>query len=137
MQTSLPSFRILKKGLFLDYELFTPIVRRQWVQIFNDSNGHFPYTVDECMLVFRYFFDAYHSVMGEEHPPLKAGYIRSIIERMPYIINNYDEIVELTTDDYQAMIQNYFKTVFANCDYRISHFFSGHIREMRYYECIE
>lgn len=133
----LPSlFSHFEERIILDYELFTPIVRRQWVQIFNDSNGHFPFTVDECMYVFRYFFDTYHRVKGEDHPPLKAGYIRSIMEKMPYIETSFDEIVELTTDDYRAMIESYFKTFFANCDYRISHFFSGHIREMRYYECI-
>lgn len=120
----------------MDYELFTPIVRRQWVQLFNDNNGNFPFTVDECLLVFRYFFDAYHRVMGEDHPPLKAGYIRSIMEKMPYIETNFDEIIELSADDYPGMIESYFKTNFANCDYRVLHFFSGHIRELRYYECI-
>lgn len=32
------------------------------------------------------------------------------------------------------MIDAYFETEFYDCNYRINHFFSGQIRELRFYE---
>lgn len=65
--------------------------------------------------------------MKEPHPPINTGQIVRIIRAMPYI-NQEDRCntcVGLEPCDYPVMIDQYFKTYFENCNYRINHFFSG------------
>ena len=60
-----------------------------------------PYTLDEALGVFRYYFEQYEAHTGRPHPP---------------------------------MIDQHFQTRYRRCDYNINHFFSGRIRELRFYE---
>lgn len=94
------------------------------------------YTLEEALSVFTYFFHAYEAARGEPHPPIKKQQIIRIMEAMPYI-NQQDRgngLVDIEAEDYPALIDAYFNTDFPNCNYRINHFFSGRIRELRYYE---
>lgn len=38
------------------------------------------------------------------------------------------------SEGYLILIDQHFQTEYQNCDYRINHFFSGSIRELRFYE---
>lgn len=41
---------------------------------------------------------------------------------------------DISPDAYYAMIDQHFATKYKNCDYNINHFFSGKVRELRFYE---
>ncbi|MGI6013709.1 MAG: hypothetical protein ACOX7K_05435 [Oscillospiraceae bacterium] len=94
------------------------------------------YTLGEALSVFTYFFAAYEAARGEPHPPIRKQQIIRIMEAMPYIeqADRGNGIVDIEAEYYPALIDAYFKTDFPNCNYRINHFFSGRIRELRYYE---
>lgn len=88
-----------------------------------------PFTLEECLEVFHYFFRKYEDFTGKPHPPLKGEQIHRIMVKMPYL-DDYP----IEPESYKAMIDKYFRTPFPDCDYRINHFFSGQIRRLRYYE---
>lgn len=92
------------------------------------------YSLDDALFVFRYFFSKYEEEMKEPHPPINTGQIVRIIRAMPYI--GQDSCVELEPHEYPVLIDQYFKTYFENCNYRINHFFSGRVRELRYFETL-
>ena len=95
-----------------------------------------PYTLDEVLSVFRYFFQGYEIVTGERHPSIRREQIARIVETMPYIDQNHRGSADIEPEDYPCLIDAYFRTDFRNCNYRINHFFSGQIRELRFYEQI-
>ena len=113
------------------------MARQQYAVIFEEwesAGHHFPYSVDDVLAVFAYFFDAYAAEIHQPHPPLKKEQILRIIEQMPFVDIHHGNVADLDADAYPVMIDRYFRTPFRNCDYRINHFFSGQIREMRFYE---
>lgn len=119
------------KGAFLltfDFEKFARIAASVY------PGG--AYSLEDALNVFRYFFTKYEEFTGEPHPPIKASQIARIIQDMPYIFleNREDTYADVESEDYPAIIDKYFKTPFKNCDYRINHFFSGRVRELRFYE---
>lgn len=95
-----------------------------------------PYSFEESMSVFKYFFSKYEQVIGSPHPPIRASQIVRICQEMPFIFceDKGGSIADVDADEYPSMIDRYFETEFRNCNYRINHFFSGRIREMRFYE---
>lgn len=119
------------------WAIFEKIARDQYDEVTEDwarRGMNFPYSVDDVLEVFAYFFSAYASFANQEHPPLRKEQIRKIIEQMPFTDIHHGAIADIDHDSYPVMIDSYFATPFRNCDYRINHFFSGQIREMRYYE---
>lgn len=95
-----------------------------------------PYTFAESMAVFRYFFAGYEAFTGEPHPPISAAQIARICGLMPFWDQTPAGVSVFEPEDYPPMIDRYFATPFRNCDYRINHFFSGKIRELRFYEVV-
>lgn len=95
-----------------------------------------PYTLQEVLMVFEYFFNAYMNATGEAHPPIKKEQIARIIEAMPFYDKapNTPGYSDIAPEDYPILIDKYFETPFQDCDYRINHFFSGDIRTLRMYE---
>lgn len=95
-----------------------------------------PYSFEESMSVFKYFFSKYEQVMGSPHPPIKAHQIVRICQKMPFISceEKGGSIADVNASEYPTMIDRYFNTEFRNCNYRINHFFAGRIREMKFYE---
>lgn len=124
----------LRKGvifLLFDFDKFANIT----ATVFPDDEE---YSLNDALFVFRYFFSKYEEEMKEPHPPINTGQIVRIIRAMPYI-NQEDccnSCVGLEPCDYPVMIDQYFKTYFENCNYRINHFFSGRVRELRYFETL-
>lgn len=94
------------------------------------------YSLEETLNVFRYFFEKYEEVRGEPHPPIRASQIVHIMLDMPYVEqrDRCGSIADIDPDCYPVLIDKYFQTPFKNCNYRINHFFSGRIRELRFFE---
>lgn len=95
-----------------------------------------PYTLEQCLEVFRCYFQTYEDYMGHPHPPIRRVQIARIMEEMPYIIeeDKGGSIEDIDLELYPLLIKLHFKTEYRNCDYNINHFFSGRIRELRVYE---
>ena len=105
-----------------DFDTFTHLVTK----VYNDG----PYTLEEVLTVFKYYFLKYEAVMGQPHPHIRMDQIRRIIQKMPNISTRVDVDAEVYSD----LIDRHFATKYRGCDYNINHFFSGRIRELRFYE---
>ena len=81
-----------------------------------------PYTLDEALGVFQYYFC--------------ASQIVRIIRDMPWIeqADRGSAYADIPPESYLPMIDQHFQTRYCRCDYNINHFFSGRIRELRFYE---
>ena len=106
-----------------------------------------PYSLEECLKVFRLYFQTYEEYMGRPHPPIRASQIARIMQDMPFLERpdpsfmkwlketcNYNPVSDIDPDTYPLLIQLHFKTRYRRCDYNINHFFSGKIRELRLHE---
>lgn len=96
------------------------------------DTAHF--SLDDCMTVFSLYFDVYRDFIGENHPIPSYKQIAAIMEKMPFV--DEDRRIPLEVEQYEVLIPAYFLIDFPNCDYNISHFFSGRIRKNRYYETL-
>lgn len=94
------------------------------------------YSLEDTLSVFRCYFTTYEHYMGKPHPPIKANQIVNICLNMPWVSpeDKGGFYADIAVEDYQHLIHKHFKTKYRNCDYNINHFFSGRIREMRFYE---
>lgn len=86
--------------------------------------------------VFHKYFDTYEECFRKAHPHISRANIRGLMDKMPYLTceSRYGTGEYLEPGDYEAMIERYFEIDWPNSDYNINHFFSGQIREMRFYE---
>ena len=114
--------------MLFDFETFQKLVMRCY------EPG--PYTLEDVLYVFKYYFWKYEQKFRRPHPHIRMNQIKNIIRVMPYIhqddIGCYDGDIEVY--QYAAIIEAHFDTRYRKCDYNINHFFSGRIRELRYYE---
>lgn len=94
------------------------------------------YSLEDTIKLFELYFAAYEHFTEEKHPVINVGQVKNIIENMPFLCvgNCEDNVLDISIEDYQLMIPAYFMTHYKNCDYHINHFFSGKIRELKYYE---
>ena len=113
-----------------DFDIFTRVCTQAYKEVPT------PYTLQEVLGVFKYFFDSYREEMGEDHLPIYKAQIARIIHAMPYYDKPPDNPVcaDIDPEDYPILIDAYFRTPFRNCDYRIYNFFSGEVRTLRMYE---
>lgn len=95
-----------------------------------------PYSLEDALGVFRYYFEKYEEHTSKPHPPIRASQIVRICQDMPYIDQEdkggYFE--DVAPEDYRVLIDKHFATKYRRCDYNINHFFSGRIRLMRWLE---
>ena len=85
--------------------------------------------------VFRYYFEKYEKYMHNPHPRIRREQIARIARDMPYLWMDGDHGYGwIDPDEYPPIIDLHFVTNYRDCDYNINHFFSGKIREMRFYE---
>ena len=114
--------------MLFDFDRFSKIA----ASVYTDS----PYSLAEVLEVFRYYFEQYEAYTGAPHPPIRANQIERIIREMPYIdeTDKVNSTMDIDPDCYEDMIDKHFRTQYRNCDYNINHFFSGRIRELRYFE---
>lgn len=125
-----------------DFHRFSRIAAR----VYNDSNL---YSLQDCLSVFKHYFEAYEEFTGRVHPPIRASQIARIMQDMPYmdsapskelfeeikkIAPQWEPSPDFTPDLYPLIIRRHFETKYRHCDYNINHFFSGKIRELRFCE---
>ena len=95
-----------------------------------------PYSLEDALGVFRYYFKKYEEHTGRPHPPINASQIVRIAQNMPWIeiedLGSYSSDVD--PEVYRVLIDKHFATKYRHCDYNINHFFSGRIRLMRWLE---
>lgn len=112
-----------------DFELFSRIAAKVYRE-------EFLFSLERCLQVFRWYFETYEAYMGHPHPPICAEQIGRIMWLMPWV--SADDIggryPDIDYEDYEFLINLHFKTKYRHCDYNINHFFSGRIRELRFYE---
>lgn len=115
-----------------DFDHFTNIAVRAY------SDEEEEYSIEQALEVFRYYFDKYEEYTGKPHPPIRRNQIKKILREMPcvFLENRGGTYEEVSPEEYRAMIDQHFKTEYRNCDYNINHFFSGRIRENRYFEAL-
>lgn len=85
------------------------------------------FTYQEVRLIFQMYLGCYESVMRHSHPPVKT-------EKLIEILNDIDYDGMFDPYVYGDLIERYFLTDYPNCDRNICHFFSGKIRELKFYE---
>ena len=114
--------------MIFDFEKFSSITSRVFPNV--------TYTLEEALAVFRYYFQKYEDCIGHAHPPINTSQIIRIIRDMPYICEEDKGgcCTDISPDAYFAMIDQHFARKYRNCDYNINHFFTGRIRELRFYE---
>lgn len=112
-----------------DFERFSRIAAR----VYQQGN---PYSLEECLSVFRLYFQEYEDCTGRPHPPIRAEQIARIMQAMPWVFqeDKGSYFRDTEPEDYAYLINLHFKTKYRRCDYNINHFFSGRIRELRAYE---
>ncbi len=123
-----------------DFDRFSRIA----ATVYNQGN---PYSLEECLEVFRLYFQAYEKYMGHPHPPIRASQIARIIQDIPFLarpdpalmkymkeVFDYNPFPDIHPSIYPILIRLHFKTKYRRCDYNINHFFSGKIRELRLHE---
>ena len=98
------------------------------------------YSLEEVRQVFRYYFETYEMIFDTAHPVISIAQIARIIDRMPFVLDGEYEsrsMSDISPEDYEVIIDQHFATRYKRgCDYNINHFFSGQIRDLRYYEVL-
>ena len=125
--------------MLFDFNRFSRIA----ASVYNENNL---YSLEDCLYVFRCYFEKYEEFTGRAHPPIKASQISRIMQDMPFIDGapranalkemapEWNPIPDIDPNLYPAIIQLHFKTKYRHCDYNINHFFSGAIRDYRILE---
>jgi hypothetical protein len=127
----------MKMKFLFDFDVFSRLVKSLYLEY------KFAYTLEEALYVFKTYFIAYEYYMGDIHPNINRHQILKICKIMPYFDDESYYIAdgrinppEIEPTDYVKMIKQHFVTGYSGqCDYNINHFFSGKIRENRFYEC--
>lgn len=114
-----------------DFKIFDKIAAKAYKEVIHPF-----YSFDEVIRIFHYYFKKYELCTGRPHPPIKQEQIFRIIEEMPCtpIMKGERGFAEIDAETYKDIIDLHFKTKYRRCDYGISHFFSGRIRELRLHE---
>jgi hypothetical protein len=117
--------------MYFNFPLFSRLAERAY-----KSTGTTEYTLEDVLSVFRQYFQRYEDTFRAVHPNIKLAQIERLIIAMPYIDSDGKSGAggNVTPDDYKALIDAHFNTQYRNCNFNISHFFSGDIRLLRYYE---
>lgn len=94
------------------------------------------YSLEDVLKVFWYYFQKYEEHTGKPHPPIRTSQIIRIAQDMPWVdeLDKGRYYADVEPSHYEAMIDQHFRTKYRNCDYNINHFFSGRVRELRFYE---
>lgn len=123
-----PFFEVRSDSLLFNFEKFSVIA----ASVYPNT----PYSLEDALSVFRYYFEKYEKYTGRPHPPINASQIVRIAQNMPWIeiedLGSYSSDVD--PEDYRVLIDKHFATKYRRCDYNINHFFSGKIRLMCWLE---
>lgn len=119
--------------MLFDFDRFTITAKLAYRRI-----GGSRFSLEDVLGIFRYYFETYELVFGEAHPMISLNQAASIIEKMPYMLDESEfgglSGDELDPEQYPTLIDQHFATNYKNCDFNINHFFSGFIRNYRFFE---
>lgn len=93
--------------------------------------GDHPYTLEDVLDIFEYYFDSYELVFERPHPMISLAQTERIIRAMPECDNPglpWDTSETIEPGDYEELIDQHFSTEYRSCDYNVNHFFCGAIR---------
>lgn len=76
--------------------------------------------------MIKHFFKRYEELRGEAHPRLSQAHRDSVCRQLEEWIEDFGT--------FEVVVENYFNTLFKNCDYRIMHFVQDKILENRIFE---
>lgn len=113
----------------MNYNIFDRLV----ASVYQEKDA---WPLEGYIYVFHKYFDTYEEYFQEPHPHISKANIRKLMDKMPYLSceSRHDTDEYLDPDSYDALIERYFELDWQHCDYNVNHFFSGQIREMRFYE---
>ena len=89
-------------------------------------------TKDEVFKIVNYFYGKYQEVFGCPHPIMTQNTMDNVVAS---IIMGTDLVQDVDFKIYKELIDSYFELDMPNCDYHITHFVSGHVRDYRWYDC--
>jgi len=87
---------------------------------------------EDVFRIIEYFYQKYHEVFGCPHPILTQHTMDNVVAS---IIMGTDLVQDVDFKIYKELIDSYFELDMPNCDYHITHFVSGHVRDYRWYDC--
>ena len=89
-----------------------------------------PYLCQEVQRIIQYFFQRYYEVFRVPHVKLSQDTMDSVVSKL---LDGSELVNDVSYDTYCELIDRYFISGM-DCDYHITHFVSGHIRDYRLYE---
>lgn len=81
--------------------------------------------LEESFEIFIIFFDEFERQTGTEHPFLSTANLERFLLKLPFTA----EGEELDETAYRDIIPLYFHQHYKNCDFRVTHFLTGKIRD--------
>lgn len=108
------------------------VVKRQVSSAYKElkQEDMISWSLEEILSFFEFYYSCYEAYTGYNHPRLTKQTIKRCIVRIPQDTDGFD----YSLDDYEVMVDKYFRTRFEDCDYSIVHFLSGDIRLYRLWE---
>ena len=81
--------------------------------------------LEESYEIFILFFEEFERQTATEHPPLSTANLERLLLKLPFTA----EGEELDETAYRDIISPYFRQSYKNCDFHITHFLAGKIRD--------
>lgn len=110
------------------------IVRKQIVTAYRNGS-YLPWSSQDFIRVFEWFYGMYVTRRGRWHPALKTTTIARVMALLVEDVNG----VRYSPEDYleSDLFDCYFMTQFIEgCDYSIVHFVSGDVRHYKTFEAV-
>ena len=120
----------------MDFNIVKRQIINEYLKLYGDIRKDDTWSLENCIAIFDYYYKLYECTFGVEHPHITNKTVRDIIEKLPFLSSDCNGVYDITPEDYPVMIEAYFTQAFQNCNYSISHFMSGDIRNLRYYETL-
>lgn len=107
-----------------------------------NSNTTYSFFLDEydfqsedIETILNAYYRSYEHRFGENHPKLKREQLKRIYDQISEFLAEMDWVGVEVEQAYE-LVEKYFETPFANCDYKLNHFASVEILKNRYYETL-
>ena len=121
----------------MNFDIVKRQIEQEYIKIYGDTRQDDIWSLEICVEIFNYYYQRYYETFGVNHPHLSNKSVSHIILNLPYCDSEYHgECYDLEPEDYPPIIDAYFKQHFSYCNYSISHFMSGEIRMLRFYETL-
>ena len=124
----------------LNFSIVKRQIIKEYLKLYDSPRDNDEWSLKNCIELFRIYYILYKEHFGIDHPNLTDESMDNVLEEIPYIGGengerdvDFSDCVSL--EDYPDLIEAYFNSEFREgCDYSISHFMSGQIRMIKFYE---